>query len=188
MLKTLAGNDSLETSGRRRGDVGIQGRSFRVPVAVPRALSFRSVGALVVTFKAFFLHFLLPWPSFLRGVISHGFFLVFGCSSDPSGPPKTMKIIVLSTKIKVSPISKNVVFGTTLGAIWAHFCAPFGRFWRPWTSLGRPLALPGPPKSRRGPKKSAPDPPLATPEVPGSPIVKSLVSPSPLRVGARASK
>ena len=121
MLKTLAGNGAGATSGRRRGGAGIHHQSYGVPVAVPRALSFRSVGALVVTSDGFFLHFLLPWPSFLRGVILHGFFVVFGCSSDPSGPPKTMKIIVLSTKIKVSPISKNVVFGTTLGAIWAHF-------------------------------------------------------------------
>jgi hypothetical protein len=70
-----------------------------------------------------------------------------------------MKNTVLSSKIKVPPISKNIVPGTTLGGIWAHFSAPFGRFWTPWASLGRPWAPTGAPKSRHGPKKDAPEPP-----------------------------
>ena len=70
-----------------------------------------------------------------------------------------MKNTVLSLKIKVPPISKNIVPSTTLGAIWAHFSAPFGRFWAPWASLGRPWAPTGAPKSRHGPKKDAPEHP-----------------------------
>ena len=72
---------------------------------------------------------------------------------------KTMKIIVLSSTIKVSLNSKNIVPGTTFGVIWAHLWVPFGRFWPPWASLGRPWAPTGAPKSRHGPKKYAPEPP-----------------------------
>ena len=66
----------------------------------------------------------------------------FGGGRGPSGRQKTMKIIVLSSKIKVSLISKKhmlsgsllVPLGLTLGTIldaFALFGAPFGAPWAP---------------------------------------------------------
>ena len=101
-------------------------------------------GAFCALFRTF-CTFWAPWRvfsrnldalvevfSFLLSILRFSwFFLLFGPLRDPPGHQKTMKIIVLSLKINVSLISKNVVPGTTFGAIWAHFWVPFGRFWPP---------------------------------------------------------
>ena len=80
------------------------------------------------------------------------FFLLFGPLGDPPGHQKTMKIIVLSSKIKVSPISKKIPFRDRFrhpsGPLWAPF-------WSPLRSLGLLLALPGRPKRSKSRKKNA---------------------------------
>ncbi len=124
-----------------------------------------SVGALVVNFGAFFLSPVFFGPFFLIRCFFF-YFCALGCSRDPSGPLKTIKIVVLSSKIKVSLISKKTASGITFGAVWAHFWAHFLHFWPPWGSLGRPWALPWPPKGRQRPKKCAPRAPLPPPRWP----------------------
>ena len=79
------------------------------------------------------------------------FFLLFGPLGDPPGHQKTMKIIVLSSKIKVSPISKKYPFEVAFGTLLEHFVP----FWSPLRSLGLLLALPGRPKRSKSRKKNA---------------------------------
>ena len=81
------------------------------------------------------------------------FFLLFGPLGDPPGHQKTMKITVLSSKIKVSLNSKKCALGTAFGALGDHFGYHFGRFWGPWGSLWRPLGPQSAPKVEKRAKK-----------------------------------
>ena len=75
-----------------------------------------------------------------------GIFLRFGRPRDPPGHHNTMKIIVPSSEIKVSRISKNYAFWVAFGALGVYFGHHFGRFWNPWGSLWRPLGPQSVPK------------------------------------------
>ena len=100
--------------------------------------------------------------SFLLSILRFSwFFLLFGPLRDPPGHQKTMKIIVLSSKIKVSLISKKCALGTAFGALGAHFGYHFGRFWGPWGSLWRPLGPQSAPKVEKRAKKWGPESPSA---------------------------
>ena len=74
-------------------------------------------------------HFVSLRSFFLPRNIFYRFFCALGYSRDPSGPQKTIKIVVLSSKFKVSLISKKFASGITFEAVWAHFWAHFGHFW-----------------------------------------------------------
>ena len=67
------------------------------------------------------------------------FFSFFGRPRDPPGHQKPMIFMVLSSKIKVSRISKKSVLGVTFGSLGEHFGHHFGRLFAPWGSFGRPL-------------------------------------------------
>ena len=109
------------------------------------------------------------------------FFSFFGRPRDPPGHQKPMIFMVLSSKIKVSRISKKSVFGVTFGSLREHFghhfgrlCAPWGSFWRPLGSQSGPkvekrttkmkscIAL-GAPRAQKH-SKGAPGPPKQTPK------------------------
>ncbi len=64
-----------------------------------------------------------------------------------------MKIIVLSSKIKVSLISKKYAFGVAFGALGAHFGHHFGRLCALWDSFWRPLGSQSGPKVEKKAKK-----------------------------------
>ena len=82
-----------------------------------------------------------------------GIFLRFGRPRDPPGHQKTMKIIVLASKNKVSLNSKKCALGSAFGALGVHFGYHFGRFWGPWGSLWRPLGPQSAPKVEKRAKK-----------------------------------
>ena len=76
--------------------------------------------------------------SFLLSILRcRCFFFVFGPLKDPPGHEKTMKIMILSSKIKVSPISKKSPFETAFGTLLDHFGYHFGRLCAPWGSFWR---------------------------------------------------
>ena len=80
-------------------------------------------------------------------------FLRFGRPRDPPGHQKTMKIIVLSSKIKVSPISKKYPFEVAFGTLLDHFGHHFGRLCAPWGSFWRFLGAQSAPKVEKRAQK-----------------------------------
>ena len=81
------------------------------------------------------------------------FFLLFGPLRDPPGHQKTMKIIVLSSKIKVSLISKKYAFEVAFGTLLDHFGHHFGRLCAPWGSFWHFLGAQSAPKVEKIMKK-----------------------------------
>ena len=63
------------------------------------------------------------------------FFLLYGPPNDPPGHQKTMKIIVLSSKIKVSPKSRKSGSGFDFSSIFGSLWDAFGRKLEPWNDF-----------------------------------------------------
>ena len=97
---------------------------------------------------------LVEFFSFLLSILRcRCFFFVFGPLRDPPGHQKTMKIIVLSSKIKVSLVSKKYAFEITFGVLLAHFGHHFGRLCAPWGSFWRFLGAQSAPKVQKHAQK-----------------------------------
>ena len=87
--------------------------------------------------------FFAPWVSSSR--FSNRFqwlFVGFRSFEGPENPPgheKTMKIIVLSPKIKVSSLSSKYGIGFAFVTLGLHFGDYFGRLWAPWDWASKAL-------------------------------------------------
>ena len=125
--------------------------------AFPPGGPWREPSAYFFVLFALFGHFgalfrvildaLVDFFSFLLSILRcRCFFFVFGPLKDPPGHQKTMKIMILSSKIKVSPISKKSPFETAFGTLLDHFGYHFGRLCAPWGSFWRFLGAPSAPK------------------------------------------
>ena len=97
---------------------------------------------------------LVDFFSFLLSILRcRCFFFVFGPLRDPPGHQKTMKIMILSSKIKVSLISKKYPFEIAFGILLEHFGHHFRRLCAPWGSFWRFLAVQSAPKIEKRPQK-----------------------------------
>ena len=136
------------------------------PLAARWTLGGTLAGAFCVLFHTFALfgHFGALFPiildalgdvfSFLLSILRcRCFFFVFGPLRDPPGHQKTMKIIVLSSKIKVSLISKKYPFEVAFGTLLDHFGHHFGRLCAPWGSFWRFLGAQSAPKVEKRAQK-----------------------------------
>ena len=95
--------------------------------------------------------------------------------------------MVLSSKIKVSRISKKSVFGVTFGSLGEHFGHHFGRLFAPWGSFGRPLDSQSGAKVQKRVKKEGTNEVLNRPGRPERPKGRQR-APRPSKMDPKSSK
>ena len=95
--------------------------------------------------------------------------------------------MVLSSKIKVSRISKKSVFGVTFGSLGEHFGHHFGRLFAPWGSFGRPLDSQSGAKVEKRVKKERKNEVLNRPGRPEGPKGRQR-RPRPSKMNPKSSK